>query len=97
MLDYVRPLQEGLAPVQPSEAGTDRAAEEDRTLWIRLPSEDSPQYRRATLLLSMFPGNTRVVLYMADTKKRLGGKCLPDKDLLDELKDRLGADNVVLK
>ena len=45
----------------------------------------------------MFPGHSKVVLYFADTKARRGTACSLRNAMLDELKNVLGSENVVLK
>ena len=46
--------------------------------------------------LSSSPASRRVVLYLADTQRRLGAQCLLLPPLLQELKDLLGEANVVV-
>ncbi len=67
------------------------------TLYLRLPSEADPNYRKVKAMLSMFPGDSGVVLYFADTKQRRGTRCALMENLLKELKNVLGEANVVLK
>ena len=45
----------------------------------------------------MFPGESGVVLYFADTKIRRGTRCLLAQSMIRELKNVLGEANVVLK
>jgi hypothetical protein len=45
----------------------------------------------------MFPGESGVVLYFADTKRRRGTRCAIMDNMLKELKNLLGDANVVLK
>jgi hypothetical protein len=45
----------------------------------------------------MFPGESGVVLYFADTRQRRGTRCVLKESLLRELKNLLGEENVVLK
>ena len=66
-------------------------------LYLKLPSENGREYARIRPVLNMFPGKTQVVLYFADTKVRRQTHCLIESDLLDELTEILGKDNVVLK
>ena len=66
-------------------------------LYLQLPSEDSRESRRVRPVLNMFPGRTPVTLYYRDTKLRRQTWCLPDPDLLQELREILGESNVVLK
>ena len=93
MCDYVRPLRD----VQELEPQAVQPEGRTATLYLRVPSAGDSRWRRTELVLSMFPGETKTVVYMADTKKRLGGKCSIREDLLAELREILGADSVVLK
>ena len=67
------------------------------TLYLRLPSEADPRYPKIRAMLNMFPGDSSVVLYFADTGSRRGTRCLLMDSLLGELKNVLGEGNVVLK
>ena len=67
------------------------------TLYLRLPSEADPRYRKVKAMLNMFPGQSSVVLYFADTKQRRGTRCVLMESLLKELKNVLGEGNVVIK
>lgn len=113
MLDAVGPLAQlksedviELARSNISSARTGRAAakapetrerEKPRTLWVKLPSQSDPAFRRIGLILTMFPGTEPIVLYLADTKKRLGGSCVIHPALVDELTEMLGRENVIVK
>ncbi len=66
-------------------------------LYLQIPSEGSRPDRRIRPVLQMFPGQTPVTLYYADTKARRQTFCLPEPDLVQELRDILGEKNVVLK
>ena len=69
--------------------------EKPRRLYLRLPSEESRAWRRVRPVLNMFPGQTPVVLYFQEPGIKRKGFCLPDEDLLKELREILGAENVV--
>ena len=87
MVDSIRPLGDpGDAPVQ-----------HQQTLYLRLPSREDPRLRKVRLTLSFFPGESPVVLYFADCKKRVGSRCQIHPALLEDLRTRLGEENVVLK
>ena len=73
------------------------SAAKPKTLWVKLPSRDDPAFHRLELLLTMFPGTDPLVIYLEDTKKRLGGRCVIHPALLDELKEMLGETGVVVK
>ena len=67
------------------------------TLYLRLPSEQGALFPKIRAILNMFPGESQVVVYFADTKQRRGTKCKLEKLMLQELCNVLGDDNVVLK
>ena len=47
--------------------------------------------------MTMFEGETPVKIRVADTGKLLGGQCLNHPALLQECREWLGAENVVVK
>ena len=67
------------------------------TLYLRLPGESDPRYPKIRAILNMFPGDSGVVLYFADTKQRRGTRCVLMDSMLGELRNVLGEENVVLK
>jgi len=69
----------------------------NQTLFIKLPSEDSPVYKRLKLVHMMFPGRQSMVIYFDDTKKKLGARCIIHEAFVKELTEMLGSENVVLK
>ena len=87
MVDFICPLNDldGEAP---------QAAQK---LYLRFPSQTDPRLRKVRLALSFFPGENQVVLYFEDSKKRVGTRCQLHPSLLEDLKERLGAENVVIK
>ena len=68
-----------------------------KRLYIKLSGDQDPRLRKVELILSMFPGEDPVVLYLEDTKKRLGTPCVVHAALIREMKELLGPDNVVVK
>lgn len=66
-------------------------------LYLKLPNETGTEYARVRPVLNMFPGKIPVILYFADTKLRRQTHCVPEQDLLDELREILGEANVVLQ
>ena len=78
--------------VLPKEQG-----ETKKRLYLRLPNREDPRLRKIKLVLSMFPGQEQVVLYFEDCKKRVGTYAQVHPALLEDLKQRLGEENVVLK
>jgi len=69
----------------------------NQMLYIKLPSEDSKEYKRLKLVHAMFPGRQDMVIYFDDTKKKLGAKCVMHEAFIKELTEMLGAENVVVK
>ena len=67
------------------------------TLYLRLPSEQDPAFRKVKAIINMFPGSSKAVVYFADTKQRRGAACDLDVRMLRELESLLGKDNVVVK
>ena len=67
------------------------------TLYLRLPTEESPLFRKVKAIIGMFPGNSQAVVYFANTKVRRGARCTLDSRMLDELRQLLGKENVVVK
>ena len=70
---------------------------QNKTLYIRLPAQDTKLFPKVRAMLNMFPGESSVVLFFADTKQRRGTRCLLKESLLTELRNLLGGENVVLK
>jgi DNA polymerase-3 subunit alpha len=69
----------------------------DMTLWLKLPSENDPVYRKVRAIVNMFPGESKVKVYFADTGIKRGAMAALDVRMLQELKKILGDANVVLK
>ncbi len=87
MVDAIRPLS-GLGEGRPGG---------EQTLYLRLPSREDPRVRKVRLALSFFPGNSQAKLYFEDCKKLLGTRCEVHPALIEDLKQRLGEENVVVK
>ncbi len=89
-----QPRQAAAAPKEPE-------APKGRTLWVKLPSQDCPEYRRLRLILVMFEGleadRETLRLYFTDTKKQLVSRCWLHPSLVRELREMLGDDSVVMK
>ncbi|MBQ7341198.1 MAG: DNA polymerase III subunit alpha [Oscillospiraceae bacterium] len=66
------------------------------TLYLKLET-DGPVFAKVRAMVNMFPGDSQVVVYFADTKQRRGAKCALDTRLINELTDLLGQGNVVVK
>ena len=67
------------------------------TLFLKFPSMDHPSVRHMKLVFSMFPGTTQVKMVMADTRKVYATQVLLHKALVEEARETLGQENVVIK
>jgi DNA polymerase-3 subunit alpha len=87
--EAIRPLSDlDLQPEPPKKV---------KTLYVRLPGEDSKEFERLKLILTMFEGTDRLVLVFADTNRKLKGSCLIHPALIKELCEMLGEGNVVVQ
>ena len=94
MVDTIRPLSDiGSMPEQ----HVPTAAKADSKLWVKLKSRDDPVMQRIELILTMFPGSQQMIIWCEKEKKRIGAKCLIHEALIQELKEMLGAENVVVQ
>ena len=66
-------------------------------LYIRIQNQADPIYNRIRLLLTMFPGKGKLILYLKEQDKRLMASCLLHPALIAELQELLGVENVVLR
>ena len=69
----------------------------NQTLWLKLSSESDPKYRKVRAIVNMFPGESRVIVYFADTGIKRGALASLDSRMLHELENVLGSGNVVVK
>ena len=95
VVNRARPMADfAKEPVQqePTEAKV-----QNGTLYLRLETEADPVFRKVKAILNMFPGESAVVVYFADTKLRRGTRCAIDSRMVQELKNVLGSENVVVK
>ncbi len=69
-------------------------------LYLKLPGEDSPLYRKAMKYLAVFDGPTALYLYFCDTKKLMRAPVSKRVDVNDvlirTLKELLGSENVAV-
>lgn len=87
VVDELKPLgEDGVEPKAPAQR-----------LYLRLPSREGPLAEKVKLVLSFFPGEDGVVIYYTDIKKQARGRCLIHPALLEDLRERLGEENVVMK
>ncbi|MBR1497342.1 MAG: DNA polymerase III subunit alpha, partial [Oscillospiraceae bacterium] len=89
-VDSIRPLSDLDFPGEPP-------AKQPKKLYLRLDSGDSRALRKIDLLREMFIGRDVMVQYFADRKQQRSATCLIHPALVAELKELLGAENVVVK
>ena len=93
MVDEIAPISrlstEALVEKEP--------APKEEKLWVKLDSEENPLLKRIELILTMFPGNQQMIVYCEKEKKRIGARCIIHKALVDELREMLGDESVVIK
>ena len=95
MCDSIYPLstvEGGIPEPQPK-----RETAAGETLFLKFPSIDDPAIRHMKLVFQMFPGNAAVKMVMADTRKVYGTHAGLHDALLQEARETLGAENVVVK
>ncbi len=66
-------------------------------LWVKLGSITDPVRERIELILTMFPGDQKLIIYGQRENKRLYAHCVIHPSLVAELKELLGDENVVVK
>ncbi len=95
MCDSIVPLKQLTAPGE--ETATPAPQGTAATIFLRVPSVDSVEFRHIKLVMTMFEGETPVKIRVADTGKLLGGQCLYHPALLQECREWLGNENVVVR
>ena len=73
------------------------SGEAGKTLFVKLDSEDSPEYERLKLVHMMFPGSEKMIVHFGDTKKNFGTKCIIHDAFVKELNEMLGSERVVIR
>jgi len=68
-----------------------------RVLYVKVPSESSPEHERVKLIHTMFPGTDELRIHFADTKRTVGAKCIVHPAFISEMSELLGNANVVVK
>ena len=105
-VEEITPVQDlPLSPESPADPVPAAAPEQPQSpsaasgpvLYVRLPSSEDPMLHRIELLLTMFPGSGKLVIWCEKENRRIGAKCLLHRALIAELTELLGEQNVVLK
>jgi len=91
VLETLRPISDAQRLTSPVKN------EQNRTLYVKLSSEESPEYERLKLVHMMFPGSERMIVHFGDTKKNVGTKCIIHDAFVNELSEMLGSESVVIR
>ena len=98
VINRVRPMSDFEHHIQPEPEGPVRQpAVLAGSLYLRLESSEDPRLTKVRAILNMFPGDSPVTVFFADTRQRRGTKCSLDNRMLRELESVLGMENVVVK
>ncbi|MBE6991695.1 MAG: DNA polymerase III subunit alpha [Ruminococcaceae bacterium] len=90
-------LASGVLPLSQLTAAPPSKPKEARKLFVKLKNADDELFRKVKATINMFPGTEKTVLYIESTGKQLGTACSIHDALVEELKQRLGNENVVVK
>lgn len=93
MVDSIRPISDLGQIKQQAQPHIDS----DSKLWVRLSGADDPLLKRIELILTMFPGQQQLIIFLEKENRRVGAKCLIHPSLIAELRELCGEENVVLK
>ena len=96
MVDTIRPISD-LREEKPSAPPQREPEARAQKLFVRLSGREDPLLHRLELLLTMFPGQEPLVIWLEKEQKRIGARCLIHPALVQELRELLGGENVVLK
>ena len=107
VINRARPMSDFAdgVPVEPEEPRYERREQMPRgpqllpgsTLYLQLPSESDPRYRKTRAIVNMFPGEGIVKVFFADTRRMRGARAAFDSRMVTELRTVLGEANVVIK
>ena len=100
LVDQIRPLSDlemGAPPPPPPGPHQVQKKPQHQKLYVRLSGRGDPAYERIRLILTMFPGENQLILYLEDEKKRLAARCLIHPALVGELREMLGPGHVVVQ
>jgi len=100
MCDSVYPLSTAESTFSQQESQPQEKKEkilEGETLFLKFPGIDHPSVRHMRLVFNMFPGTTQVKMVMADTRKVYATQVQLHRALVEEAKEVLGEENVVIR
>ena len=94
MCDSIYPLEQSIPVGEEHRPATPK---ERSVIYLRVPSMDSREFRHISLVMTMFEGDTPLKVRVADTGKMLGTTCLDHPAFLQECREWLGQENVVVR
>ena len=97
VINRARPISDFADREPESEPAVQNRILAGNTLYLQLPGESDPRYRKIRAIINMFPGDGKVVVFFADNRTRRGAAAAFDSRMVAELKNVLGEGNVVLK
>ena len=99
VINRVRPMADyaDQPQAEPQNEPASRPVPANGTLWLKLNSEADPRFGKVRAIVNMFPGNSDVRVFFADTRKMRGAKAALDERMIAELENVLGKENVVVK
>ena len=97
VVNRARPISDFEHAQPEPEVPARQAPPKSGTLYLRLPSAEGSLFLKIRAILNMFPGDSGVVVYFADSGKRMGSRCAIMETMVKELKNVLGEPNVVVK
>ncbi len=99
--DEVKLLAKNIGFATPDDKWREEVQEvREKKLFVRLKSYDDSLLKRVGALVSIFEGDTPVIIYIEDEKKRfklVGALADPSPDLIGDIERLVGKGNVVLK
>ncbi len=97
VINRARPITDYSEVPQPTVAAEQPGKNLTGTLYLQLKSESDPNFTKVRAIVNMFPGDSQVKVFFADTRRLRGALASLDPDMIAELKNVLGEVNVVLK
>lgn len=97
VVNRAMPITAAEKPLVPADETFNRHEVLNGTLYLRFPSESDSRLEKVKAILNMFPGQQQAVLFFADTRLRRGTRCSIMRNMVNELKNLLENENVVIK
>lgn len=97
LCDSAQPLTGEGDPLTPAPPPSGGKILPGKILYLKFPSNNSPEMNHMKLVFEMFPGLTPVRMVMADNRKVYATECLLHRALIQEAKETLGDKNVIIQ